>query len=288
MAIEKVSTLLKLADSKKTSIIAFECTDYNMLYSAVAAADELSKPIIVMLDPVTHYDKNDSNPAAFAGMFKGVAEQFSVPVALHLDHSYEYKYILGTIRDGFRSVMYDGSKLSLEENIANSMRVTEAAHALGAEVEAELGRVGFAKDTDEEKLDMYTKPEVAAYFCEKTGVDSLAVAIGSAHGVYKTTPKLDLDRLEQINAATDVPLVLHGGSGIPDDQLHLAFQKGINKFNVGTEYFQLYYGAIVEFCEKYKLDKPVRQMPLCVLDLPQFVQKRLMDYMREKLLLCTL
>lgn len=288
MAIEKVSTLLKLADSKKTSIIAFECTDYNMLYSAVAAADELSKPIIVMLDPVTHYDKNDVSPAAFAGMFRGVAGQFRVPVAMHLDHSCNYKYILGAIRDGFSSVMYDGSMLPLEENIRNSIQATEAAHALGAEVEAELGRVGFAKDTDEEKLDMYTRPDVAAYFCEKTNVDSLAVAIGSAHGVYKSTPRLDLDRLEKINAATDVPLVLHGGSGIPEDQLRLAFQKGINKFNVGTEYFQLYYAAIAEFCDAYRLDRPALKMPLCVLDLPKFVQRRLMDYLRKKLMLCAL
>lgn len=288
MAIETVGKLLKLADEANTAIIAFECSDYNMAYAACAAAERTGKPVIVMLDPVTCYAKNVSEPKAFAGAFESAARGCKAPVALHLDHSSDYRYIVSAIRDGFRSVMFDGSQLSLEENVALTQKVVETARIFGADVEAELGRVGFAVDSDEGKLDMYTKPEVAAWFCEKTGVTSLAVAIGSAHGIYKTTPKLDLDRLSQIDAATDVPLVLHGGSGIPDDQLREAFRKGINKFNVGTEYFQLYYAAVQEFCEKYKMDKPARQMPLHILDMPMFVQKRLIDYLCDKLSLCTL
>ncbi|MEG1844289.1 MAG: class II fructose-bisphosphate aldolase [Clostridia bacterium] len=288
MAVEKIGKLLKLADEKKTAIIAFECTDYNMVYAAVAAADAMSKPIIIMVDPFTCFNKNDACAASFAGIFYGVAEQFKVPVALHLDHSSDYRYILGAIKGGFHSVMYDGSTLTLEENIENSRKVVEAAEAFGVEVEGELGRVGFARDDDEGRLDMYTKPEVAAYFCEQTGVGSLAIAIGSAHGMYKSTPKLDIDRLEKIDAATAVPLVLHGGSGIPEDQLRLAFQRGINKFNVGTEYFQTYYAAVSEFCGLYKMDKALTQMPVHILDMPKFVQKRMYDYMCKKLTLCTL
>lgn len=288
MAIESVGKLLKLADQANTAIIAFECSDYNMAYAACAAADQVGKPVIVMLDPFTCYDKNVSNPKAFAGEFEAAARSFAVPVALHLDHSSDFGYIVGAIRDGFRSVMFDGSRLSLDENLALTQKVVETARVFDVDVEAELGRVGFAVDSDEDKLDMYTRPEVAAYFCEKAGVASLAVAIGSAHGIYKTTPKLDLDRLSQINAATDVPLVLHGGSGIPDDQLREAFRMGINKFNVGTEYFQLYYEAVYEFCQKYKMDKPARQMPLHILDMPAFVQKRLIEYLCDKLKLCTL
>lgn len=288
MAIETVKNLLKLADQANTAVIAFECSDYNMAYAACAAADRAGKPVILMLDPFTCYEKNVSDPKAFAGAFEAAARAFSAPVALHLDHSSDYGYIVSAIRDGFRSVMFDGSRLTLEENLALTQKVVETARVFGADVEAELGRVGFAADSDEDRLDMYTKPEVAAYFCEKTGVTSLAVAIGSAHGVYKTAPKLDLDRLSQINAATDVPLVLHGGSGIPDDQLREAFRLGINKFNVGTEYFQLYYQAVAEFCETYRMDRPARQMPVHILDMPSFVQKRLIDYLVDKLSLCTL
>jgi ketose-bisphosphate aldolase len=288
MAIETVGKLLKLADQKNTAIIAFECSDYNMAYAACQAAERTGKPVIVMLDPFTCYDKNVSDPRAFVGAFEAAARRCKVPVALHLDHSGDFRYIAGAIRDGFRSVMYDGSTLSLEENLANTRKVVEMASVFGADVEAELGRVGFAADSDEDKLDMYTKPEVAAWFCEQTGVTSLAVAIGSAHGVYKSNPKLDLDRLSEINAATSVPLVLHGGSGIPDDQLREAFKRGVNKFNVGTEYFQLYYEAVYAFCQLYKMDKPARQMPVHILDMPSFVQNRLISYLCEKLTLCRL
>lgn len=286
MAIEKVSRLLKIADEKNTSIIAFECSDYNMLYALAVVADELSKPVIAMLDPVTCTRDNVSNPASFAGEFLGVASQFSVPIALHLDHCSEHDYIFSAINSGFPSVMYDGSTLPLEENEKNTRKIVQAAPDV--DVEAELGRVGFANENDEDKLDMYTKPEVAAHFVQETKAASLAVAIGSAHGVYKQTPKLDLERLSAINAATDVPLVLHGGSGIPEDQLILAFARGINKFNVGTEYFQLYYAAVEEFCKKYRIsDSPLKE-PLHILEMPSFVQKRLMEYLRKKLLLCTL
>lgn len=286
MAIDKVSRLLKIADENNTSIIAFECSDYNMLYALAAAADELSKPVIAMLDPITCTRDNVSNPSSFAGEFLGVASQFSVPIALHLDHCSNHDYIFNAINSGFSSVMYDGSMLTLEENVDNTRKVVLAAPDV--DVEAELGRVGFANVSDEDKLDMYTKPEVATYFVQETHAASLAVAIGSAHGIYRQTPKLDLERLCAINAATDVPLVLHGGSGIPEDQLRLAFAKGINKFNVGTEYFQLYYAAVAEFCGEYHISGSPLKEPLHILEMPSYVQKRLMEYLRKKLLLCTL
>jgi fructose-bisphosphate aldolase class II len=288
MAVESVGRLLKLADQANTAIFAFECSDYNMVYAACQAAEKTGKPIIIMVDPFTCYDKNVSDPKAFAGTFEAAARSCKVPVALHLDHSNDFRYIVGAIRDGFRSVMYDGSTLPLEENVSNTRKVVETASVFGADVEGELGRVGFAADSDEDRLDMYTKPDVAAWFCEQTGVTSLAVAIGSAHGIYKSTPKLDLDRLSEINAATDTPLVLHGGSGIPDDQLREAFKRGICKFNVGTEYFQVYYEAVFDFCQKYRIDRPARKMPVHILDMPSFVQNKLISYLCEKLKLCTL
>ncbi len=277
MGMERVSEILKMADKANTSAIAFNCTDYSMIQSVVTVAEELQKPTIVMLYPEHARDKHWCSPASFAETFKAAVKNVKVPIGLHLDHCSDYDYIIQAIQSGFQSVMYDGSMLPVEENIANTREVTRAAHALGADVEAELGRVGFAATvSDQSDEDLYTKPEVAAAFCEKSGCDSVAVAVGSAHGFYKETPKLDIERLKAINAATDVPLVMHGGSGIPEDQLAVAFREGINKFNVGTEFFYLYYQTMKEFCAAGHAD---------FFDLPLLVQEKLMEYLRKKMLL---
>ncbi len=284
----KVREVLKIAQEKNTAIVAFECIDYNMVYAIAVASQKTGIPAIVMVEPATCIDKNDCHPTSFSGIFKGVVEQIDAPIALHLDHCYDFSYILNTMKNGFGSVMYDGSKLSLEENIKNTKKVVEAAKIFDCDVEAEIGHVGMAVADDNKNIDFYTKPETAKYFCEETGISSLAIAIGSAHGMYKKTPQLDLERLEQINAATDTPLVLHGGSGIPNEQLELAFKKGINKFNVGTEYFQVYYSAISEFCEKYKINEHYSKTPLHVLELPKYTQNKLIDYLVNKLQLTKL
>ncbi len=280
MALERVSDILQLADKAKTSAIAFNCTDYSMIKAVVKLAEELNKPTIIMLYPEHAIDKRWITAAAFADMVRQEAEKVKVPIGLHLDHCSDYHYIISAIKAGFQSVMYDGSMLPVEENIINTREVVKAAHAMGANVEAELGRVGFASTlTDQNDLDMYTKPEVAASFCEQSGCDSVAVAVGTAHGFYKETPKLDIERLKAINAATDVPLVMHGGSGVPDDQLAVAFREGINKFNVGTEFFYLYYQTMCEFCKAGHPD---------FFDLPLLVQDRLENYLRTKMLLSKL
>lgn len=276
MALEKVSTILKMADRANTSAIGFNCNDYTMAYSVVTVAEELNKPVIVMLYPPDDFESNCCGLKAFAATVHELAEKVKVPIGLHLDHCSDFNYILRAVQAGFTSVMFDGSMLPVEENITLTKRVVDAAHALGADVEAELGHVGFAANQDQDDTDLYTKPEVAAAFCEQTGVDSVAVAIGSAHGVYLTTPKLDLERLDAINAATDTPLVLHGGSGIPHDQLEQAFRRGINKFNVGTEYFRLYYDSFREYAAEFG-DKGNMQK------VPQYIQERMMAYLRQKL-----
>lgn len=276
MALEKVSTILKMADEKNTSALAFNCIDYNMAYSVIKAAEQSSKPAIIMLYPEHCYKNNASNPASFAGIVKGIAKKATVPIGLHLDHSSDFKFIIDAIRSGFTSVMYDGSHLSVEENIENTKKVVEIAEIFGADVEAELGRVGFACDNDGEKEDLYTPVEVAEQFCKQTNITSVAIAIGSAHGVYTETPKLDLERLRDINAATKTYLVLHGGSGIPEDQLESAFCMGINKFNVGTEFFQLYYDSIKEYCETFGEEGNV-------FNLPQYTQEKLIRYLLKKL-----
>lgn len=280
MALVKAIEILQMADQARTSAMAFNCTDYNMIKAVVKVAEELNKPTIIMLYPEHARDKRWTTPAVFSAMVREEAKKVKAPIAMHLDHCSDYDYILAAIKDGFPSVMYDGSMLPVEENIKNTREVAKAAHAMGASVEAELGRVGFANIlTDQSDEDMYTKAEVAASFCEQSGCDSVAVAVGTAHGFYKETPKLDIERLKAINAATNIPLVMHGGSGVPDDQLAIAFREGINKFNVGTEFFYLYYQTIQAFCGAGHPD---------FFDLPLLVQDRLEEYLRTKMLLSKL
>lgn len=277
--LEKVSRILKLADESNTAAISFICTDYNMAYSVVTMAEKTNTPVIIMLLP-EHFEQNNTmNVSGFAQMVKELAESVRVPVGLHLDHSYDYESIIRSIQRGFPSVMIDASAYELEKNIALTKKVVETAHILGADVEAEIGHVGLAQDCDGDKSDYYTKADAAELFCRETNCDSLTIAIGNAHGVYVETPHLDIARLEEINGATDVPLVLHGGSGIPDDQLEVAFRKGINKFNVGTEFLGVYYDAVAEYVHKLEgNDKPLK-----MLEVPAFVQERLCGYLEQKL-----
>ena len=217
------------------------------------------------------------NPEIYAQIAIEEAKKVKVPVSFHLDHCMDFDLIMRCIKAGFPSVMYDGSMLSYAENVKNTAEVAKVAHAMGVDVEAELGHVGFAvTETDQDDLDLYTKVDVAARFCEESHCDSLAIAIGTAHGFYKKTPKLDLQRLQDINAATDTPLVLHGGSGVPDDQLEKAFTMGINKFNVGTEYFYNYYQTMKAYCQEHE----------DIFDLQTTVQASLQDYLRNKMQLC--
>ncbi|MBQ9562598.1 MAG: class II fructose-bisphosphate aldolase [Lachnospiraceae bacterium] len=280
MGLVKAKEILEMAVAANTSALAFNCVDYNMLKSIASVAEELNKPTIMMLHPDHAWKRHWTTPRLFYETAKEVASEVKVPLAIHLDHCSNFDWIMAAIRAGFDSVMYDGSMLPVEENIRNTREVVKAAHAMGAIVEAELGHVGFASTvTDQEDTDLYTKPEVAAAFCEQSGCDSLAVAVGTAHGFYKETPKLKIDRLRQINAATDIPLVMHGGSGVPEDQLEVAFVEGINKFNIGTEFFYLYFQTMKEYCAG---DQP-NFFPL-----PALVQSRLQEYLRKKMLISKL
>lgn len=274
MALEKVSTILHEVDKNKTAVIAFDCVDYCEVKAAITAAEEVKKPILIMMYPPMD---NVIDLSTFAAIVRDQAKKVKVPVGLHLDHCGDYDYIMSAISAGFQSVMIDGSALPFEENIAISSKVAHTAHLFGADVEAELGHVGFAAKGDGRTDDMYTRPEVAAEFVERTGVDSLAVAIGSAHGFYTETPKLDLKRLDELNAAIDTPMVLHGGSGIPDDQMAEAFKRGINKLNVGTEWFYLHAQTEKEFYANAQPAADVRQA--CMIH----DQKVLIDYIVKKL-----
>ena len=168
-----------------------------------------------------------------------LAKQASVPVGVHLDHGKSYDVAVGGIAAGFPSIMYDGSARPFEENLEVTASVVKCAHILGIDVEAELGTVGQGnRKEDFCNEELYTKPEMAKDFVERTHVDSLAVAIGNSHGHYVCEPHLDIRRLDEINKTIDVPLVLHGGSGIPAEQMIESVKYGINKVNIGTEFFE--------------------------------------------------
>jgi fructose-bisphosphate aldolase class II len=170
-------------------------------------------------------------------MCKAAAEKASVPVILHLDHGSSFEVVLKCIRAGFSSIMIDASHYPLEENIARTKQVVHACHTLGIDVEGELGRIGGVEDdlSVDEKDASLARPEEAVRLVQETGIDALAPAIGSAHGMYKGDPELDFDRLATIRDLTGVPLVLHGGSGIPDEDIRKAISLGVSKINVNTE-----------------------------------------------------
>lgn len=282
--LERVKNLLHMADKSNTAILSFICIDYNMVYSVIRAAENKNIPALVMLLPEHNEKNNIINFSGYYNMAEELANSVKVPIGIHLDHSYDYESVIRGIKGGFKSIMIDGSSKGLEENIALTKKVVETAHLFDVDVEAEIGHVGLAKDSDIDKTAFYTRVDAAKEFCERTGIDSLTIAIGNAHGVYIETPQLDINRLKEINAATDVPLVLHGGSGIPDEQIKCAFLNGINKFNVGTEFLDVYYKAVDEYVMIHKGEKN----PLMMLDLPLFVQAEMIKYLERKLMLSKL
>lgn len=281
MGIVRADQILKMADQANTSVIAFICLDYNMVRSVFSAAEAKRKPAIIMLLPEHVTVNKTAEIKEFAAMVKKMGESVSVPVALHLDHSYDEKEIYDAIDAGFTSVMFDASREDFQTNILRTKKIVEYAHSKGVVVEAELGAVGLAKNKDNERKDFFTRPDAVERFCRETGVDSLAISIGNAHGDYPFPPKLDLERLDKINNVTDVPLVLHGGSGIPDDQLVEAFSRGINKFNYGTDVLRCYDHAIREYHEKHQ---PADSLDF--LGIPEYVQKAMTAFIAKKMELC--
>jgi len=171
-----------------------------------------------------------------AGSLIEQAKKASVPVVIHFDHGLSYEATVQALHLGFSSVMFDGSTYSYDENIARTQEIVKLAHTLGASVEAELGHVGVTEDSTEAGCeDLYTNPQEALNFVEKTNVDALAIAIGTAHGKYLVKPKLDINRLKLIRSTVDTPLVLHGGSGLSDDDFRNCIHEGIAKVNIFTD-----------------------------------------------------
>jgi len=225
--------ILLAAQREKKAVAAFNVFNLETVQAAVQAAEEENRPVIIALGerylPTVDLE-------GFAAMAIAIARKAAIPVALHLDHAYEKESIVRAIRCGFTSVMYDGSKYELGENIARTKDIAELAHMAGVSVEAEIGSVSRGAFSDEEEGDgRLTDPADAKRFVEETGVDFLAAAIGTVHGMYTGEPKIDLELLREIEAAVRIPLVLHGGSGTPDAIIAQAVESGICKVNVNTE-----------------------------------------------------
>jgi len=221
------------------AIPAFDVSNYEMMKAVLEACEEERSPALLMGLGV---DLVGKGLPLISSMVASASEHFDIPVCFHLDHATDFEFIKAAIDAGFSSVMFDGSVLPFDENAKKTAEVSKYAHAHGITVEAELGHVGNASvgsisetGTDEDPGESLTVPEEVQKFIDITDVDALAVAIGTSHGVYKKTPELRIDRLDEITAVCDRPLVLHGGSGTPDDQMQNAIHHGITKINIYSD-----------------------------------------------------
>lgn len=232
MSLVTTKELFQDAQKNGYAIGAFNVENMEMVQAVVAAAEELKSPVIMQTTPSTlKYADADY----FYANVACAAKKASVPVVMHLDHGSSFDLAVKAFRAGYTSIMIDGSHSVFEENIAITKSVVDVCHPGNVPVEAELGKVGGKEDDLDGGAGGYTVPEEAAEFVERTNVDSLAVAIGTAHGVYKGIPKLDIDRLAEIRKLVSIPLVLHGTSGVPDDAVRECIKRGICKVNYATD-----------------------------------------------------
>jgi len=256
--------ILDMAHEHSFAVPAFNISDYAMFLGIIDISEEKNAPVILGIHPDEVQHVGVEMIAAVAQR----AHRSSVPIAIHWDHGASYEQILTAIRSGFTSVMIDGSMLPFEENIAISKKVVHAAHAVGLSVEGELGTIGQMDSQAEGGSDtiIYTNPDDALTFVESTAVDSLAVAIGTYHGIYPTTmkPELKLDLLKLIKDKVDIPLVLHGGSNNPDDEIAEAVKLGINKINISSDIKVAYHTKMREVLADQSLREPLIIQPPCI------------------------
>ena len=226
--------LIQKAKEQKKAIPAFNIHNLETIQAVVEGAVELNSPVIIATTPGTLRHAGIENIAAIV---KSLAEINNIPIALHMDHCPSYDTIVSCIRNGYTSVMIDGAHHDYDANVALVKSVVQMAHAVGVQVEGEIGKIGgveddlFVNDTDA----AFTIPEEAKRFAKDTGIDTIAVAIGTAHGMYKGEPKLDFERIQTIGGLVEIPLVLHGASGVPDASVRRAIDLGMAKVNIATE-----------------------------------------------------
>ena len=228
-----LNDILKIAEKNKIAIGSFNTPNLTSLKAVIGAAEDLKQPAIIMHAQV-HEEMGLCKMDEIAPIMLFMADRASVPVCVHLDHGTDLDYIKRGMELGFTSVMYDGSELTAEENCKNTSLTVEWAQKRGIAVEAEVGSMGAREGGAEGNESIYTDPDAAREFVEKTGIDALACAFGTAHGIYLKKPKLDFDRLDRIHKTVSVPLVMHGGSGVSDEDYRHVIELGIRKINYYT------------------------------------------------------
>lgn len=270
--------LLLHAQKNGYAVPAFNCHNLETIQVIVETANELRSPVIIAGTPGTFdYAGRDY----IQSIVETAAKKYNIPIVLHLDHHTKIKDIEASLKLGTKSVMIDASHHSYDENIAIVKKVVELAHKFDATVEAELGILGGQEDdlVVNEKDSKYTNPQQAVDFVKKTGIDSLAVAIGTAHGLYKEDPKLDFERLKEIRSLVTIPLVLHGASGVPEEAVKKAISLGITKVNIATELKIPFSHKLREYLVAHPEENDPRKYM-------KDAKKAMAEVIKEKILMC--
>lgn len=271
-----MKNLLAVAKKNRFAIPAFNISDWSMFIGIMDLCEETNSPVIIEIHPL----ELDFVGEDFMESVKMRAMKSSVPVCIHLDHCNDFGKIIHAIQCGFTSVMFDGAELPFEENIAGAKKVVEAAHSVNVSVEAELGTIG---STNPEEIEggaaqiIYTNPEDAKKFVEATGIDTLAIAIGTSHGLYPAgmKPELKLDLLQEIEAKVDIPLVLHGGSNNRDDEIGKSVLLGINKINIASDIKTAYFNKMRDVLKDKDMREPNIIEPICIEAMKEVVKHKL-------------
>ncbi len=256
--------LLAVANEHKFAVPAFNISDYSMMNGIFEASEEKQAPVIIAIHP----DELKHTGTEIVKAIIEKAHKATVPVCIHLDHGATFEQVMLAIQSGFTSVMIDGSSLSFEDNIAVCKKVAEAAHAVNVSVEGELGTIGSTDAQAEAGANtiIYTDPDAAVKFVDATGVDTLAIAIGTSHGIYPKgmKPELKLDLLKVIKSKVSIPLVLHGGSNNPDAEIGQSVTLGVNKINISSDIKVAYYEKMREVLKDESLREPNVIQPACI------------------------
>ena len=268
--------ILAVAKENKFALPAFNISDYSMFLGIMEVCEETNSPVIIEIHP----DELSFIGSEMVTAIKEKAYKSPIPVCIHLDHCSDFGKIMWAIQSGFTSVMFDGAELPFEENIAGTKKVIEAAHPVNVSVEAELGTIGT---TDPDEMEggaaeiIYTDPEDAFKFIAESGVDTLAVAIGTCHGLYPAgmKPELKLDILKEIASKVDIPLVLHGGSNNPDKEIGESVTLGINKINISSDIKAAYFEKMREVLEDKSLREPNVIEPECMKAMKEVAKHKL-------------
>lgn len=249
--------LLRLANAQNKAIGAFNITGLETLQAVIQAAEKLQEPVILQFAQV-HEEEHVMDLDTIGPIMVLEAEKANVPIAVHLDHGVDLMFIEKALKMGFTSIMFDGSSLSYDENIAFTNMAVQLAHKYGASVEAEIGQMAGItlndqKVTENRAVDrsMFTDPLIAQDFVEKTGVDCLACAFGTVHGLYTSEPKLDFELVKELDDTIGVPIVMHGGSGVSEEDYNIVIENGVRKVNYYTYMSKSGGEAIVEYCKHH-------------------------------------